>query len=195
MDLLVATNNLHKLKEIKEILGEIFDNIFSLKDKNIEVDVDETGATFAENAMIKAKTIFELAHITTIADDSGLCVDTLKGAPGIYSARYAGTHGKDFANNILLLKNLNGHTNRRAHFECSMVLVTEDKSYIATGKTFGSILTEPLGANGFGYDPIFYSDELKKSFGLATDAEKNSISHRGKALSEMLLLLAKDGLI
>lgn len=189
MDLIIASNNTNKIREIKEILGEKFD-LYSLKDKNIDIDIEETGATFAENALIKAKAIAELTGSPALADDSGLEVFALNGAPGVYSARYGGEHGDDNANNRRLLDEMDNIPDRRAKFTSVIVVYYPDCRYItAEGSVEGIIISEPRGNNGFGYDPIFYCNELGKSFGEASEEEKNSLSHRFRALNNLLTKL------
>jgi XTP/dITP diphosphohydrolase len=187
MDLLLATNNAHKAKEIKSILNGKFDNIYTLKEKNICAEPEETGATFFENALIKAKAISKLTDLPVLSDDSGLSVAFLGGAPGVFSARYAGTDADDAQNNLKLLEELKNADDRRACFQCCVVLLFKDGSYVfGEGKTEGEILKERAGSNGFGYDPYFFSYDLKKSFAEATESEKNSVSHRCRALSDLL---------
>ena len=182
--LVVATGNAHKLREIAEIFTEY--TVLSQKQMGFDEDVEETGATFAENALIKARSASKALGCIALADDSGLCVDALDGAPGIYSARYCGYHGDDKANRDLLLKNMQGVTNRRAHFTSAVALVYPDgKELVVEGHTYGNILTKETGEGGFGYDCIFESDDLKKSFGLATAEEKNAVSHRFRGLQAM----------
>ncbi len=195
MKLLVATNNMGKLREFNKILGELGIECVSLKDMGIDVDVEEDGTTFLENAKIKAEAVFKIAGIPTVSDDSGLEVDALFGEPGVYSARYAGVHGDDEANNKLLLKNLENipDEKRSARFKCAIYLVmSEDKHYFAEGVAEGFILHEKKGENGFGYDPLFFSSDLKKGFAEASSEEKNSVSHRGKALRELKKKLEED---
>ena len=183
--LIVASNNKGKIAEIKAILSDLYD-VRSLKEENIVSDPEETGATFAENALIKAKAAHELTGAATLADDSGLIVDALGGAPGVQSARYSGKHGNDKANNKLLLKNLDGISDRTARFACAVALVKADGEVIeAEGYTEGEILYAEKGEGGFGYDPLFYSYDLEKSFGLASSEEKNSVSHRARALKAL----------
>ena len=187
MNIVVASNNKNKLREIREILGDKFENIYSLSDLNIECDAEETAETFEGNALIKAKAVAELAKMPALSDDSGVCVEYLGGAPGVHSARYSGVHGNDEANIDTLLKNLENADNRRASFVSSVVLYyPSGETVTGRGETFGEILFERDGNCGFGYDPIFYSYELQKSFGKATEAEKNSVSHRAKALKDLL---------
>lgn len=184
--LVVASNNKGKIKEIKEILKDKY-QVVSMGEMGYAGDIEENGETFFENALIKAKTISEFFGCDALADDSGLCVEALNGAPGVYSARYAGEHGDDKANRDLLLKNLDGKTNRRAKFVSSIVLVKADGSVVqGLGETYGTIGYIEEGTNGFGYDCIFISDDLGVSFGLASDEQKNSVSHRYRGLIDLL---------
>lgn len=187
--IVVASNNKHKIKEIKEILTGY--NVLTLNDIGFHDEIIEDGKTFEENALIKARTIHNylksknLNHIV-LADDSGLCVDALNGAPGVYSARYAKEHSDDQANRDKLLKELEGK-DRTANFVCNIVLYYPNGEYKTfVGKTEGKITKEEIGNKSFGYDCIFYSNELNKTFGEAKDEEKNVVSHRGRALKEML---------
>ena len=190
MKLAIATNNQHKLQEIRAILGDSFEELLSLKDLGIDVDVEETGSTLEENALIKAPAILSLSGIATLADDTGLMVDALNGAPGVYSARYAGEEHDDAKNRALLLKNLDGIKDRSAHFATVIALCYPDgKTLTATGRVNGEILLSERGTEGFGYDSLFFSTELGKTFAEATQAEKNSVSHRGRALRAMLELV------
>mgnify|MGYP005747481939 FL=1 len=190
MKLAIATNNQHKLQEIRAILGDSFEELLSLKDLGIDVDVEETGSTLEENALIKARAILSLSGIATLADDTGLMVDALRGAPGVYSARYAGEEHDDAKNRALLLKNLDGVKDRSAHFATVIALCYPDgKTLTATGRVNGEILLSERGTEGFGYDSLFFSTELGKTFAEATQAEKNSVSHRGRALRAMLELV------
>ena len=187
MKLAIATNNAHKLQEIRAILSGQFDELLSLKDLGIDVDVEETGTTLEENALLKARTIQAICHIPTLADDTGLMVDALGGAPGVYSARYAGEEHNDASNRALLLKNLQNEQNRNAHFATVIAIVYPSGDFITSkGRVEGEILREERGNEGFGYDSLFYSYELKKTFAEASQEEKNSVSHRGRALRAML---------
>lgn len=183
--LVIATKNQGKLREFKKLLGDRFE-VVSADQVGFFDDVEETGVTFEENSYIKAKAVFDFCGMNALADDSGLKVDALSGAPGVYSARYAGEDTTDEKNYRLLLKNLEGEKNRAAHFETAITLITKDKVYKARGKTFGKILLVPVGAGGFGYDPVFFSDDLNKSFGEATMEEKNAVSHRYRAIVDLL---------
>lgn len=178
--IVLASGNKHKIKEIQDMLPDF--EVVGYKDFGIDFEIEENGATFYENALIKAKTISECLNLPALADDSGICVDALGGAPGIYSARYAGD-GVDEHNNQLLLKNLEGVENRSAKFVCCMVYYTPDgKIESAIGETHGHILYKPEGENGFGYDPIFFSHDINKCLGVASAVEKNTISHRFRAI-------------
>ncbi len=184
--IIVATSNAGKLKEIKEILGDGYE-VLSMGQMGFTDDVEETGATFYENALIKAKTVSEALNLPALADDSGLEVDALGGAPGIFSARYSGEPCDNARNRALLLKNMQGVTDRKANFTCCMVMYKPSGEIVtAEGKTYGSILAAECGDNGFGYDSLFFSDDLQKSFGMATEDEKNSVSHRARALHALI---------
>lgn len=189
--LIVASNNKGKIAEIKALLSPWF-FVSSLADEKIIIDVQETGSTFEENALIKAKAIYELTGVPSLSDDSGLIVDSLGGAPGVYSARYAGKQHDDEDNNSLLLKNLKGITDRKARFKSAVVLYKSPQEILtATGVTEGEILEKKDGSDGFGYDPLFYSYDLGKSFGRASMEEKNSVSHRARALHALIKELEK----
>ncbi len=197
MKAVLASNNKHKLVEIKTMLSGKFDDILTLKDLNIDIEIEENGSTFEENAYIKASTIAKMTNMCAIADDSGICVLALDGEPNIYSARYAGEPCNDKNNNEKLLSKLhalekNGlPVDRTAYFQSVVVLCQPDGSYVSgSGRTYGKIIDEYRGANGFGYDPIFLSSELNKTFGEATMEEKNTISHRSRALKDLLSKLS-----
>lgn len=180
--IVVASGNAHKIEEIADILCGY--EIISMKDAGFCGDIVENGKSFRENAFIKAKAVSDALNVTALADDSGLCVDFLGGAPGIYSSRFSG--GDDAENRRLLLKRMADADDRRAHFECAVCLYSPDGTTLfGTGATYGSILREERGYRGFGYDCLFYSDDLKKSFGEAGEAEKNSVSHRFRALKDL----------
>ena len=187
MKLIIASNNAHKLEEIRSILGGAFEQILSLREAGIEHETVEDGATFAENAAKKAREIAEISGCCALADDSGLCVDALSGAPGIYSARFAGEHGNDAANRCKLLEEMEGVSNRAAHFTCAMALARPDGEILtAEGYVFGEIALEEAGENGFGYDPLFYLPELGCTMAQLPPEKKNAISHRHNALQAML---------
>lgn len=189
-ELIIASNNKHKIVEIKAILGEFFQNIYSLQDKDINVEIEETGSTFEENAIIKAQYIANLTGIPALSDDSGLEVKALGGAPGVYSARYAGEPSDSNKNNAKLLDALKNIDDRTANFTSVIAICFPNGEIItAKGQTFGKILTAPQGDNGFGYDPLFFSDDLNKCFGIASSEEKNAVSHRGRALQNLKSIL------
>jgi len=192
MKLALATNNKHKVVEIKAVLGDFFDEMLTLQELGINQDIEETGTTLEENSLIKAKTICEMTGLPSLGDDTGLMVDALNGEPGIYSARYAGLEHDDAANRKKLLDNLNNKSDRKAHFCTVITLYYPDGHYIqALGRVDGEITFEEKGTNGFGYDPIFYSYDLKKVFAEGTAEEKNSVSHRGRALRNLMEMLKK----
>lgn len=183
--LIVASSNKGKLSEIAEILKGKYE-VLPMSEIGFFTDIEETGNTFEENSYIKAKAVFDFCHLPALADDSGLMVDCLGGAPGVYSARYAGEQHSTPKNNALLLKNMDGKLDRKAKFVSVVTLIKEDGSVItARGETFGSILPEPRGTNGFGYDPLFFSDDLGVSFGEASQEEKDKVSHRARALAAL----------
>lgn len=188
---ILASNNKHKIREIKEILKDFKLDILSLDEAGIDLDVEEDGKTFEENSFKKAneirKYLLSRGHsdFIVMADDSGLEVDYLNGEPGIYSARYAGEHGNDFKNNEKLLDKLSGvkREDRGANFVCVIVAVTDKgEKIVSEGKSYGLILESLSGSEGFGYDPLFFVPEYNKTFAEMTPDEKNAISHRGRAL-------------
>ena len=182
MKLVLASQNKGKLKEMQKILGDLGVEVVLQSELGIDVDVEETGTTFAENSMLKAKAVMEASGLPAIADDSGLCVDWLNGAPGVYSARYGGLDS-DEARYRLLLENLRGSTNRAAHFHTDIVCCFPNGDVLqAEGDCHGTIAYAPAGDGGFGYDPIFFVPQLRKTFSQLTADEKNEISHRGTAL-------------
>lgn len=180
-----ASTNKHKIHEVKEILSNY--EVLSLADIGFTEEIDETGTTTAENSKIKAlavrKFLNEKGDFETpvLADDAGLFIESLNGEPGVYSARYAGNHDNE-ANRQKVLKNMQGKENRTAYFECTICYAGKDVIKEFVGRTYGKITTEKIGSDAFGYDCLFFSDDLHKTFGQATDDEKNSVSHRGRAL-------------
>ena len=187
MKLIIASNNAHKLIEMKAILAPFFDEILSMREAGIEHETVEDGTTFMENAVKKARELAEIAGCCAIADDSGLCVDALGGAPGIYSARFCGVHGDDAANNRLLLEKLEGVENRAAHYVCAIALAWPDgKLVTAEDYFYGQIGHEEKGEHGFGYDPLFFLPEYGMTSAQISPEEKNRISHRGKALRQLV---------
>ena len=182
MKFVLATHNPGKLREMSAILAELGVEVVMPAELGVTVDVEETGATFEENAFLKARAVMEASGLPAIADDSGLCVDALNGAPGIYSARYGGVDS-DQARYRLLLENLRGAGARTAHFHTAIVCCFPNGDRLdAAGDCFGTIAYAPQGDNGFGYDPVFFVPELRKTFAQLTPEEKNAISHRGNAL-------------
>lgn len=183
---IAATNNAGKLKEFRAILEPLGFHIISMKEAGVSADPDETGMTFAENAKIKAQAVATLSGLPALADDSGLCVDSLGGAPGIYTARFGGEIPQT-EKNALLLRTLDetGSDDRSARFVSAICLAYPDGSCVeAEGTCEGSILTAASGTNGFGYDPIF-ADQWGRSFGDLPADEKNRISHRAAALAAL----------
>lgn len=221
MDIVLATRNKNKIAELQMLFDKaaLDISVLSLEDIGYTDDIEEDGTSFKENAIIKASVPASMGYIG-VADDSGLCVDALNGAPGIYSARYSGEHGNDIDNNNLLLKNMeNVHESERGARFVSVIacvipeninldiqsddiddegsvfaqeLLSTDCSVISScGNVCGSILYEPIGDGGFGYDPIFYVSELKKSYAQLTIDEKNLVSHRGKAFKQFIEIIKK----
>ena len=191
--LVLASNNFGKLRELRAMLGEKFD-VRSMRDMGIQLEVDETGETFAENALLKAQALMEICHCATLADDSGLCVDALGGRPGVHSARYCGVHGDDEANNQLLLKELaQAGGSRDTHYGVAIALCRPGcEPLITYGRCDGEILTEYRGTGGFGYDPLFLSKDLGVTFAEADAESKNRVSHRARAIQEMIDRLEKE---
>lgn len=192
---IIATNNAHKVEEIETALNFEGWEFKSLKEAGIESSPEETGTTFEENARIKARAAHELTGAAVLADDSGLVVDALDGAPGVYSSRYAGEDGNDGANNTKLLHELEGvpDEQRTARFMCVLVFIDEDGSEtVAQGSVEGRIGYELKGDGGFGYDPLFWPECFNFECTLAevTQENKNKVSHRGNALRELKKVLA-----
>lgn len=183
-DLILATNNAHKVHEFKKIFTNV--NILSLKDINLKVDIDENASTFLGNSLIKCQTIHSITGKPVIADDSGLAVDQLNGQPGVYSARYGKPEFDDKQRYEFLLSNMDFTKPTGASFVCALTLVVNtNRIFTVQEEVRGSIIQTPRGSNGFGYDPIFYIEEFKKTYAELTDEEKNRISHRGKAAKVM----------
>lgn len=196
--LIIASNNQGKINEIKKVLDNMPIDVLSLRDIGLNIDVEEDGITFEENAKKKSKEIYkELikrgeSNFIVMADDSGLEVEYLNGEPGVYSARYAGEHGNDKKNNEKLLLNLKdiGYDNRKARFVCQLALIDDRNIYKSvTGTVNGYILEEERGCDGFGYDPLFLYEPLNKTFAELTIEEKNDISHRGIALKKIRAII------
>lgn len=183
-EFIFATHNAHKAKEVQAAMPEDI-LVLTLKDIDFHEEIPETGLTLEENALIKARTIYKTLHKNCFADDTGLEVESLDGAPGVYSARYAGEENDATKNIEKLLENLKHKTNRKARFRTVFSLITEGKEYLFEGIVRGEILLEKHGESGFGYDPVFLPDGFKISFAEMTLEEKNNISHRGIALRKM----------
>ena len=183
MRFVLASKNEKKLKEMNEILSRLEVEVCSQADAGVDVDVEETGTTFEENSMLKARAVMEASGLPAIADDSGLCVDALGGAPGVYSARYGGEGLDDVGRYRLLLSNMPKGQARAAKFVSVITCCFPDGTAVsARGECPGTIAFAPMGEGGFGYDPVFFLPKLKKTFAQLTPEEKNAISHRGKAL-------------
>ena len=184
MKLVLASKNQKKLKELRDILSAQGVEVVSEAEVGVDVDVEETGTTFAENAYLKAHAVMEATGLPAVADDSGLCVDALNGAPGVYSARYGGPELDDVGRYRLLLENMRGQLDRRCKFVSAICCCFPDGSKVeAEGECAGTLAYAPRGEDGFGYDRIFFLPEQKKTFAQLTAEEKNAISHRGKALA------------
>ena len=184
MEIVIASRNKHKISELEALLSKYVEGVklLSLDDVGLHGDVEEDGDSFEANAFIKARYAAKSGKIS-VGDDSGLCVTVLDGAPGIYSARYAGEHGNDAANNAKLLNELKDKEDKSAYFVCAFACVLPDgREFSVEGKADGVIIEKASGKGGFGYDPIFYLPELGKTFADLTAEEKNAISHRGRAV-------------
>lgn len=192
MKIFLASSNIHKKKEISEILPEY--TVLCPGEEGIEFNPEETGNSFVDNALIKAKALWEIVREPVLADDSGICVDALNGEPGIYSSRYGSTPAHKLTQeeqNRLLLEKMQGNPHRNCRFVCAMVLYLEKDRYYIVQETLEGILAEtPLGKGGFGYDPLVFLPGFNKTVAQLTEEEKNSISHRGKALKILKKLLA-----
>lgn len=192
MKIVFATNNQHKLEEIRAILGSSFE-VLSLKDIDCNVDIPETGKTLEENALQKAQYIFDHYHVDVFADDTGLEVDALNGAPGVYSARYAGGEGHDSeANMTKLLNELGENNNRKARFRTVIALIQQGEVHEFEGIVNGEIIRERRGGEGFGYDPIFQPDGYDQTFAELGKDIKNHISHRARATQKLAEFLLKQ---
>ena len=186
MKLILATNNPNKLREFREILEGTGVEILSQSQAGLTLDVEETGTTFAENSRLKAEAACRASGLPAIADDSGICCDALGGEPGVYSARYGGPGLDDSMRNALLVKNMRGKPDRTARFVCAVTCVFPNGDVLATqAECVGQLLEEERGAGGFGYDPLFYLPEKKKTTAELSPEEKNAVSHRGAAVRAM----------
>ena len=183
MKLVLASKNKKKLVEMNAILSQLGIEVCSEAEAGVDVDVEETGTTFEENSLLKARAVMEASGMPAIADDSGLCVTCLNDAPGVYSARYGGEGLDDTGRYQLLLQNMRGQTDRSAKFVSVITCCFPNGDVItARGECPGTIAFAPMGEGGFGYDPVFFVPALKKTFSQLSAEEKNAISHRGKAL-------------
>ena len=192
--LLIATKNQGKVREYRELLADLPFEVVSLADVGLDAEVEETGATFEENAILKARTYARLSGLLTWADDSGLAVDALDGWPGVHSARVAGPNASDADRIALLLQRLEGvpPEQRTAAFHCVVAIATPDgRVWTTDGMCSGVIIDEPTGRGGFGYDPVFFVPALGKTFAQLSSEEKNAISHRGMAARKAKALLAR----
>ena len=185
MKMVLASKNTHKLMEMKAILGQLGVEVVLESDVGVDVDVEETGETFEENAALKARAVMEATGLPAIADDSGLCVAALGGGPGVYSARYGGEGLTDADRYQLVLDGLRGELDRSAKFvSCICCAVPGGDTITARGECPGVITYAPRGEDSFGYDPVFFLPEYKKTFAQMTAEEKNAVSHRGRALAK-----------
>ena len=195
LEMVLATRNAGKAAELQALLRARYGakiTLLTLSEIGFEGDIEETGQTFAENALLKARAAAAASGKIGLGDDSGLVVPALRGAPGIYSARYAGEHGNDEKNNAMLLQNLSGKTDRRAFFECVLACALPNgENFTVSGRCEGVILESPRGRNGFGYDPLFYVPGLGKTLAEMSGEEKNAISHRGAAVRQFVAAFAR----
>ena len=183
MKVVLASKNAHKLQELQDILSAQGVEVILESAAGVDVEVEETGTTFEENSLLKARAVMEASGLPAIADDSGLMVDALNGAPGVYSARYGGPGLDDVGRYRLLLENMRGVLDRKCRFVSAITLCMPSGDIVtARGECPGTLAYAPQGENGFGYDPIFFVPEKKKTFAQLTAEEKNAISHRGRAL-------------
>lgn len=185
MKLLFATHNQHKLEEIQQLIIPSVE-LVSLNELRFSEEIDETGTDLTENALIKAQTIYRRFQLDTFADDTGLEVDVLNGEPGVYSARYAGEEKNSVANMQKVLSLMQGQTNRKARFRTVIALIYKQQEFLFEGIVNGEILEAPMGQGGFGYDPIFKPEGFDQSFAQMNAATKNSISHRGRAVEQLI---------
>lgn len=189
---LIATNNKGKAKDFEALFGPLGIEVHTLQDLEEDIDVEETGTTFQENARLKAETVASMLNMTVIADDSGLAIDALDGAPGVYSARYAGNDSTDDENIDKALEALRGvpEDDRTARFICTLAVARpNEETLFFEGTCEGMITTTPIGENGFGYDPIFYLPSKERTMAQLTPAEKSEVSHRGDALRKLQEIL------
>ena len=191
MKVVLASHNKKKMVEMRTILSAMGVEVLSQAEVGVDLEPEETGTTFEENARIKARAVMEATGLPAVADDSGLCVDALNGAPGVYSARYGGPGLDDPGRCALLLQNMRGMLDRRCKFVSVVVCCVPNGDLVSgQGECAGTLAYAPRGDNGFGYDPIFFVPGLKKTFAQLTPEEKNAISHRGNALADFQAKLA-----
>jgi XTP/dITP diphosphohydrolase len=191
MKLIFATNNKHKIREISALLDDRYE-VVGLADAGITADIPEDADNLADNALFKARYVHERTGLDVFADDTGLEVDALNGAPGVHSARYAGT-SKDPSDNIIkLLKELEGVENRKARFRTVIALIYQNTEYLFEGKVEGRIIRKRIGTGGFGYDPVFIAEGYDQTFAEIPLSEKNKISHRAHAVRKLLAFLAQQ---
>ena len=193
-EILIATSNAHKVEEFKQMLQPLGYHVKSLLDIEETIEIEETGTTFAENALIKARAVYDRFHTTVISDDSGLSVDAMDGAPGVYSARFLGKDTDYAIKNQYIIDQVEGKQ-RDAKYVCAIGLVEENgKEHVFIGEVYGEIATEMIGDKGFGYDPIFYYPPYQTTLANVSEDMKNIISHRGRALNQLLDFLKGENL-
>ena len=188
MKIVFATHNAHKVSEVQAVLGSEY-QLVTATEAGITEEIPETQPTIEGNALQKARYVYEHTGLNCFADDTGLEVEALNGAPGVYSARYAGEHVSYADNNVLLLKNLAGCENRKARFRTVIALIVDGKEYLFEGRVEGTIATEPHGEGGFGYDPLFVPEGSQLTFAEMSSEAKNKISHRGHAVAKLVAFL------
>ena len=188
MKIVFATHNAHKVSEVQAALGSEY-QLVTATEAGITEEIPETQPTIEGNALQKARYVYEHTGLNCFADDTGLEVEALNGAPGVYSARYAGDHVSYADNNVLLLKNLAGCENRKARFRTVIALIVDGKEYLFEGRVEGTIATEPHGEGGFGYDPLFVPEGSQLTFAEMSSEAKNKISHRGRAVAKLVAFL------
>lgn len=190
-EIVIATRNKGKLREFSDLLSKFVERIISIDEISPGIEIKEIGATFKENALLKAREVFRATHLPTLADDSGLEVEGLGGLPGVISARYAGYGASDRANIEKLLRELKGVKDRKARFVCCLAFICPDgKEITIEGYCSGIIAEKPAGRGGFGYDPVFYLPDMKRTMAQLSPSEKNRVSHRAKASRALLMYLA-----
>lgn len=188
MKIVFATHNAHKVSEVQAVLGSEY-QLVTATEAGITEEIPEAQPTIEGNALQKARYVYEHTGLNCFADDTGLEVEALNGAPGVYSARYAGEHVSYADNNVLLLKNLAGCENRKARFSTVIALIVDGKEYLFEGRVEGTIATEPHGEGGFGYDPLFVPEGSQLTFAEMSSEAKNKISHRGRAVAKLVAFL------